>query len=1308
MDKYEYNVKSDQIKKLYNRKEFAAAAEIADEIDWSRVKDNKMLTLVADIYEGIKDYEKAKEVLLIAYERTTMGRQLAYKLTILALRTKNFVEADEFYSDFVEMSPTDVAQYLLKYRIAKAKGEDVEVLIKILEAYVESEMDERWQYELAKLYHEAGQDDKCISACDELELWFSDGKYVEKAKTLKKIITSVMDDYNKRYGDINQIKKENEDKTNDNIVNEVSGEAGDTLTPSVKAMKPISRVKVNTSEEDIELNFKKDGTVEYTDPNDITEDAKSEMDDILADIKYDDIHEDEKKAREAEEAAKAAEEAAKIVDEAEDEADANEVSKAHVESEESQDVKLNEDEIDENEIDNEDEEEADDEEPKKRGLGNLFGFGKKADKEDELQDLVVSSVDEEEVNELALKAARRKRRAAKNETTSQRHARVVEKVKEDFLDEESEEDVYKTDEERRAETALKAAIEAADAAQKAADLANIMVEEARVHMLEVRKVTKQQQADEAEAEGNQELARKSREAARKAARSATQVFERVPAYGDGKVVEADMAEVSNNALDTVSDKGQEDILNTTEIDPNEINFKVDDSRNKYDTANIQEALAESMKRLFGDNQPDTILTDDDLDEDEYLADDIDNAPTRRFDIKKINQALEQRAIYHTVPLPESLNQEADGQIELAPKLVEEQVQGQMGIQDLMDDMSKPADIRAKEVAEAEEAAKKAAEEAKAEAERVEAERKAEEDRKAAEEAARLEAERIEAERKAEEERKAAEEAARLEAERLEAERKAEEERKAAEEAARLEAERIEAERKAEEERKAAEEAARLEAERIEAERKAEEERKAAEEAARLEAERIEAERKAEEERKATEEEARAEREAEEALAASIAQMEAEEAKEAKDLQNTGTDDNTEKDRETEAILRGLSGTGSHNTTTEINIKAISAMIDSSIAKEDAKDIVADEETIKHIDSAIKEVVEPSMVVPKNLEDFSDINRDEEAHKKEQAISYEEQRSLDVGSILDSLASVDEKMEEAEVKAEEKEEDKEPVSSGSSVIADKADDDSKEIIKAANKIDNATVKDGKIPDEYRNIFDNFTGIDTIESEVADTLKNLIDNFDKDGTSKSNNVIVTGSNKIGKSTLAIDIIKAANKGRDRSGRKVAKVKASTLNKNGVNNVFIKIIGSDLIIEQAGNLMPATLTELIVKLKNYTEEMLVVLEDDKAAIDRMLINSKELKKLFNNRVDIKELEISDMVKIARDYAREQFYEIDEMGELALSAKLDDLMGSSKSITVEDIEDIVDQAIEHASKFRIGNLLGKLKKNNSEFKTLSEQDFL
>ena len=199
MDRYEYNIKSDQIKKLYSRKDFVEAAKVADEIDWYRVKDNVMINRVADIYENTKQYDKAKEILLIAYERSPLGRQLAYKLTILALRTKNFDEAEEFYQDFVEMSPSDVSKYLLKYRIAKAKGERAEVLIKILEEYVNIEMDERWQYELAKLYHEAGQDDKCIAMCNELELWFNEGKYVEKARELKKLISGILEEYNRIY-----------------------------------------------------------------------------------------------------------------------------------------------------------------------------------------------------------------------------------------------------------------------------------------------------------------------------------------------------------------------------------------------------------------------------------------------------------------------------------------------------------------------------------------------------------------------------------------------------------------------------------------------------------------------------------------------------------------------------------------------------------------------------------------------------------------------------------------------------------------------------------------------------------------------------------------------------------------------------------------------------------------------------------------------------------------------------------------------------------------------------------------------------
>ena len=185
MDKYEYNVKSDQIKKLYAKKDYETAAEIADSIDWSRVKNNSMLALVADAYEGTKQYDKARNVLEIAYERSPLGRQLAYRLTILSIRMRDFVAADQYYQEFAEMAPRDVAQYILKYRIARAKGEAIETLISILEAYVDVEMDERWQYELAKLYHEAGEDEKCVEMCDKIILWFSEGKYVTKALELK-------------------------------------------------------------------------------------------------------------------------------------------------------------------------------------------------------------------------------------------------------------------------------------------------------------------------------------------------------------------------------------------------------------------------------------------------------------------------------------------------------------------------------------------------------------------------------------------------------------------------------------------------------------------------------------------------------------------------------------------------------------------------------------------------------------------------------------------------------------------------------------------------------------------------------------------------------------------------------------------------------------------------------------------------------------------------------------------------------------------------------------------------------------------
>ena len=248
---------------------------------------------------------------------------------------------------------------------------------------------------------------------------------------------------------------------------------------------------------------------------------------------------------------------------------------------------------------------------------------------------------------------------------------------------------------------------------------------------------------------------------------------------------------------------------------------------------------------------------------------------------------------------------------------------------------------------------------------------------------------------------------------------------------------------------------------------------------------------------------------------------------------------------------------------------------------------------------------------------------------------------------------------------------------------------------------------RIPENYKDMFKDFASTDTMERGIADTLNNLINNFVMDGSSQTNNLIVTGNAKSGKTTLGLSIIKASNRGRKRSKRRVAKVKATVLNKRGVAPAMTQIIGTDLIIEQAGNLMPNTIKDLMAAMKGYTEEMLIVLEDDKAAIDRMLDNNPELLSYFNNRLDIEELEINDMVKIAKEYAATRFYEIDAMGELALSARLNDISGTNPLMSIEDIQEVIDEAIEHEKKFSFGKIFGKMKKGKGEMSVLTEQDF-
>ena len=185
MDKYEYRVKTEQMLEYVEQKQYKKAMEIADTIDWRRVKNASMLNTVSEIYECNGEYQKSRDVLFLAYDRAPGSRKVIYRLGLLALKLEDTQEASDCYEEFVKVAPRDPNQYILKYKILKTQGADLEEQIRALEDFKKSEYVEKWAYELAVLYHEAGMTAKCLEECDDLILWFSEGKYVYQAMELK-------------------------------------------------------------------------------------------------------------------------------------------------------------------------------------------------------------------------------------------------------------------------------------------------------------------------------------------------------------------------------------------------------------------------------------------------------------------------------------------------------------------------------------------------------------------------------------------------------------------------------------------------------------------------------------------------------------------------------------------------------------------------------------------------------------------------------------------------------------------------------------------------------------------------------------------------------------------------------------------------------------------------------------------------------------------------------------------------------------------------------------------------------------------
>lgn len=281
MDKYEYKLKLDQMKSLIAENNYKAAEEIADSVNWHKVKNVNALIKAGEIYENVGRYEESRDILLMAYDRSPIGRTIVYRLAEVAIKMGNCAEAKEYYDEFVEIAPHDNLKYVLRYKISVAEGADVKTLIAILEELKEQEYFEEWAFELALLYHKATMSEKCIEACDELILWFGDGPYVERALELKMLYQPLTRQQEEKYRQFRQKK--------DGVVEITPGEkfeSGEIVNETVQIPKvKLSPERFNTQNLQEELQKSMQQIMEATE-KEAVDDGMDSIKKLVEDIPY--------------------------------------------------------------------------------------------------------------------------------------------------------------------------------------------------------------------------------------------------------------------------------------------------------------------------------------------------------------------------------------------------------------------------------------------------------------------------------------------------------------------------------------------------------------------------------------------------------------------------------------------------------------------------------------------------------------------------------------------------------------------------------------------------------------------------------------------------------------------------------------------------------------------------------------------------------------------------------------------------------------------------------------------------------------
>ena len=1068
MDKSEYNLKIEELKTAMHAHDFEKAVDVADSLDIKKIRDNNLLSLIADAYELTGDNEQAKKILLMAYENTNTGRQLAYRLCLISIKLKELDEANEFYQDFIEMAPRDSARFILKYKMAKANKKPVEELIKILEDYVNIDMEEKWAYELAKLYDVAGEGEKCVNMCDEISLWFAEGKYVVKAMDLKKkyesLTSTQQDNYNKKSE--NKSKEQEEKKAStqelmDKIMEKTSIKSRiDEAVKEANERKAESKTieEVTGTEKNIDKIKAVGKEAADTESFDFPEINESVVEEIKP---YDEI------------------EGATI--------DVN--SMTHPQEVEEIKIPGISDDLNELESDSSDKAEAEkedvvaktDKEKKRLKLRPFSVKPKKTEnplKEDKKVEAPVNAkVPLEEDEDFKL---------INPDDVSKVEEPVIDDLGEDTtetVDMEFDEDmdmVMKSDEEKE-------------------DILNVDDVEDILHQLQARGILKAETVN-----------------------SAVSIIENVrETKKESKEEKPDEKDVST------LDRWQEDnveVEKPLEKEQTSVEDNTSDNEEKEQTSVEDNTLDNEKKEQ-------TSVEDNTSDNEENKASQVEIPDLEEIpdEVEDLPEEPEKEEVETTE------NQDAS-ELEVIESQEEEP---EVDIEKIAESIPDIEEIQVAEEAQPEEIP------------------------------------------------------------------------------------------------------------------------------------------------------------SEQEVAENV-QKEASET--AEDLGKTAIFTIPKADIETG------NNTGEVVVDEELpNIDAPEIDLETGIPEQDlCEDTKNAEESTENenaesVDAEKSESTENEEAVQEELAQDNSINLDIHSTK-------------DLSAKVEVISGTDWEQPEYEEKLEEEEEQLEVAKEEAEEGTPERTSEGELLNRILNK-NNEEIPEPELvaTEEELSVFKNFFNVEGLEDNIQEVVKELIAGYTPNGKSTDGNVVILGEEKTGKTSLAVEIIKLVNKKRGRRNRRLAKIDATALNKRGFRNSLNKLLGSDLIVENAEKLGAMILSEVVDVSGMFTDDMLIILEGETEPMEKMLKDSPRLSKVFNHVIRIKQYDIKEWVEYGKRYAKDKGYVMEELASLAFYKAIDDYFGEHKGIGRADVEKLVDTAI--ANSHKLGRKLSGLfssNKNDDGLYILIESDFI